>query len=64
MLSRFEPPKEKEMTTTDITTMFLTFAKFVPQRSCKHGSFIKKKVFLSDSSVKTIFKKPLTWQIL
>ena len=63
MLSRFEPPKEKEMTTTEITTMFLTFAKFVPQRSRKHGSFIKT-VFLSDSSVTTIFKKPLTWQIL
>ena len=43
MLSRSEPQKEIEIATSKITTMFLNFGKFEPQRSYKHGSYKKKK---------------------
>ena len=41
MLSRSEPQKEIEIATSKITTMFLNFGKFEPQRSYKHGSYKK-----------------------
>ena len=44
MLSRSEPQKEIEIATSKITTMFLNFGKFEPQRSYKHGSYKKKRV--------------------
>ena len=46
MLSRSEPQKEIEIATSKITTMFLNFGKFEPQRSYKHGSYKKKKVYV------------------
>ena len=45
MLSRSEPQKEIEIVTSKLTTMFLNFGKFEPQRSYKHGSYKKKKVY-------------------
>ena len=44
MTSRSEPRKEIEIATNEITTMFLNFGQFEPQRSYKHGSYKKKKV--------------------
>ena len=43
MLSRFEPQKEIEIATSEITTMFLNFGKFEPQRFYKHGSYRKTR---------------------
>ena len=45
MLSRSEPREEIEIATNKITTMFLYFGKSEPQRSYKHGSYKKKKVY-------------------
>ena len=45
MLSRSEPREEIEIATNKITTMFLNFGKSEPQRSYKHGSYEKKKVY-------------------
>ena len=45
MISRSEPQKEIEIATNKITTMFLNFGKSEPQRSYKHGSYKKKKVY-------------------
>ena len=45
MLSQPEPQKEIEIATNKITTMFLNFCKSEPQRSYKHGSYKKKKVY-------------------
>ena len=43
MLSRSEPQKEIEIATSEITTMFLNFGKFEPQRFYKHGSYRKTR---------------------
>ena len=45
MLSRSEPQEEIEIATNKITTMFLYFGKSEPQRSYKHGSYKKKRVY-------------------
>ena len=45
MISRSEPQKEIEIATNKITTMFLNFDESEPQRSYKHGSYKKKKVY-------------------
>ena len=45
MIFRSEPRKEIEIATNKITTMFLNFDKSEPQRSYKHGSYQKKKVY-------------------
>ena len=45
MLSRSEPREEIEIATSKLTTMFLNFGKSEPQRSYKHGSYKKKKVY-------------------
>ena len=45
MLSRSEPREEIEIATNKITTMFLYFSKSEPQRSYKHGSYKKKRVY-------------------
>ena len=45
MISRSEPRKEIEIATNKITTMFLNFGKSEPQRSYKHGSYKKKRVY-------------------
>ena len=45
MIFRSEPRKEIEIATNKITTMFLNFGKSEPQRSYKHGSYKKKKVY-------------------
>ena len=47
MLSRSEPREEIEIATNRITTMFLNFSKSELQRSYKHGSCKKKKVYLN-----------------
>ena len=47
MLSRSEPQEEIEIATNKITTMFLYIGKSEPQRSYKHGSYKKKRVYLS-----------------
>ena len=46
MLSRSEPREEIEIATNKITAMFLNFGKSEPQRSYKHGSYKKKKVYI------------------
>ena len=48
MLSRSEPREEIEIATSKLTTMFLNFGKSEPQRSYKHGSYKKKKVYASE----------------
>ena len=45
ILSGLKAWKETEIATSKITTMFLNFGKFEPQRSYKHGSYKKKKVY-------------------
>ena len=54
MLSRSEPEGEIEIATNKITTMFLYFGKSEPQRSYKHGSYKKKKVYLIENDQKKI----------
>ena len=44
MLSGSESQKEIDIATSKITTTFLNFGNFEPQRSYKHGSYKKKKV--------------------
>jgi len=46
MLSRSEPQEEIEIATNKITTMFLYLGKSEPQRSYKHGSYKKKRVYV------------------
>ena len=45
MLSRSEPQEVIEIATNKITTMFLYFGKSEPQRSYKHGSYKRKRVW-------------------